>query len=610
MPVFGRSFPIPRRYRRTPQRISITTETVSRHYAEVAADSPIAWYRASEGSGLVAADSSGNARAGAYSASGVSYGTAGLIRNSTDQAATFDGFAGEIQSSSNAALAPSGDFTAECWFQVIAGRPVIFRDNTSASGNIGLFNNTGFVAARIGGTTLNPGVTLYSALADGNRHYCAIRRAGTTGTLWLDGALNGTATVATGAPALPWHIARNGSSTTTNLIPNNSFETNLTGWTQGGSAGISGVSYTRDSTWASAGTWSAKVSATVNSGANYIDIRSGLGTSGFAAGALGSVSASCDINITAMPTGGTAFILLAYYDSGGALISTSQSANLTTTGVQTLTHTSTTPANTAFVGVIVRLQSASTTGTATFAIDNVLLSTASAFSNIVADEWAIYGTALSDNRLKAHYYSGVGDYGGASLTGLGSMSGVPLRKTFSTAALTGLGSLNAVGTRRILGAAALSGQGSMVAIGTRRIIGVAHLTGFGSMLVTIPLNVEDPTFVELVPLTAAAVLRERDQDVIFEALNSMVTLHNLGDDADVSMHSGSHHQPLSVKVGGDIAMLLGEAGDALLADGTLSQGPVQPDGRIQLIWSDGGVPIFTITLDAESWRGLLDLLGL
>lgn len=57
---------------------------------EVLADSPIAYYRLGETSGTVANDSSGYNRNGAYSATGVTLGVAGLLSGDTDKAAYFD----------------------------------------------------------------------------------------------------------------------------------------------------------------------------------------------------------------------------------------------------------------------------------------------------------------------------------------------------------------------------------------------------------------------------------------------------------------------------------------------------------------------------------------
>lgn len=200
--------------------MSAFTDAVAAIVAAHSNTNPAAWYRCNEASGTVATDSSGNSRPGTISATGVTYGVAGLA-DSSDSALTFNGAAtngGELQASSNAALYRSGaggagDFTIVCWFKDwISGDTAIFRDNSGSQGTIGPFASASNVAGRIQNTTIAT-TTALTAVQDGNRHMATLRRSGTAGTLWIDRTQRGSATVATTGPAIPWHFGRNGTGT-------------------------------------------------------------------------------------------------------------------------------------------------------------------------------------------------------------------------------------------------------------------------------------------------------------------------------------------------------------------------------------------------------------
>jgi hypothetical protein len=84
----------------------------------IRADAPNIYYRLGESSGTVATDSSGNGHDGAYSASGVTYATAGAILNDSDTAITLDGALGSIQESSGSGLpVGAGTRSVEAWFK-------------------------------------------------------------------------------------------------------------------------------------------------------------------------------------------------------------------------------------------------------------------------------------------------------------------------------------------------------------------------------------------------------------------------------------------------------------------------------------------------------------
>jgi hypothetical protein len=73
----------------------------SSYAATVLADSPLLHWRFGESVGTTAADASGNARTGAYTGSGVTYGVAGALSGDANTAVTFDGVNGEVSSTYN-----------------------------------------------------------------------------------------------------------------------------------------------------------------------------------------------------------------------------------------------------------------------------------------------------------------------------------------------------------------------------------------------------------------------------------------------------------------------------------------------------------------------------
>jgi hypothetical protein len=119
---------------------------------------------------------------------------------------------GEV-SAATAPLSSSG--TLEGWFNWQAGTAVM-RDNTSVGGVgwiLAFDAGAGRLAYRVGG--VNFIVPRPVAEVRGAWHHFAVTKSGSAVAFHLDGEpLHSGTTGGTGAPALPWHIMRNGNHAT------------------------------------------------------------------------------------------------------------------------------------------------------------------------------------------------------------------------------------------------------------------------------------------------------------------------------------------------------------------------------------------------------------
>jgi hypothetical protein len=89
--------------------------TAAPYYNAVLASGPAGYWRLHEPGGSVAADSSGNARQGRYSETGVTYGVAGAL-NDADSAVSFrSGDAGFVDLGDTLDFARTATFTLEAW---------------------------------------------------------------------------------------------------------------------------------------------------------------------------------------------------------------------------------------------------------------------------------------------------------------------------------------------------------------------------------------------------------------------------------------------------------------------------------------------------------------
>ncbi len=81
------------------------------------ATNPSFYYQLGEGSGTSATDSSGNARTGTYTGSGVTYGVSGSCANDNATAVTLDGSSGQITTPTQISSPGPQVFTIEAWFK-------------------------------------------------------------------------------------------------------------------------------------------------------------------------------------------------------------------------------------------------------------------------------------------------------------------------------------------------------------------------------------------------------------------------------------------------------------------------------------------------------------
>jgi hypothetical protein len=186
----------------------ITAPPPATSYRDLVFGTPtlVAYWRLGDRTGTVAADDR-TANPGTYKG-GVTLGAAGAVAADTDASASFNGTTGEMTASATG-LGASG--TIEGWFDWRSGM-VAMRDNTSAGGWILAYDNGGVLSYRVAGTTLSTGLPI-SSVRGGWHHIALTKNAGTV-SFYLDGKLVHTATgAASTAPAMPWHVMRNGTST-------------------------------------------------------------------------------------------------------------------------------------------------------------------------------------------------------------------------------------------------------------------------------------------------------------------------------------------------------------------------------------------------------------
>jgi hypothetical protein len=137
---------------------------------------------------------------------GVTLAAGGALDGSSDPSAEFDGSSGEVVVDG---AGFQGDGTLEGWFDWTG--VAALRDNTDANGWILGLNSGGWLACRVGATTVR--TTKRIADLSAGWHHLAMTRSGRDVACYLDGAQSGpTATDTSGAnPAPPWHVMNNGA---------------------------------------------------------------------------------------------------------------------------------------------------------------------------------------------------------------------------------------------------------------------------------------------------------------------------------------------------------------------------------------------------------------
>jgi hypothetical protein len=173
-----------------------TAAVGSSYSAAVLADSPVGYWRLGEGSGITAADASGNGRNGTYT-NGVTLGSAGALAGDTDTAATFDGSDDYVALPLDAAFNITGDLTIEAWIL-----PASISASAATGHIFGGYQNGGSFpgyALAIGntvpfqalsfwdGTAWRAATTLLTA---NTWYHVAVSVSGTTATFYVNGALD------------------------------------------------------------------------------------------------------------------------------------------------------------------------------------------------------------------------------------------------------------------------------------------------------------------------------------------------------------------------------------------------------------------------------------
>ena len=171
----------------------------------------IGYWRLGEHEGGMAIDQTGTFP-GSYTAAGVRLGEPGALTADSDTSAWFDGVRGEM-TASTPPLSSSG--TLEGWFNWRSGT-ALMRDHNSVSGTgwiLAYEASGGRLAYRVGGV---PFVVPGTIAAVRNAwHHIAVTKSGSAVAFYLDGVqLHSANTGGAAAPAPPWHVMRNGNSST------------------------------------------------------------------------------------------------------------------------------------------------------------------------------------------------------------------------------------------------------------------------------------------------------------------------------------------------------------------------------------------------------------
>lgn len=187
---------------------------------DVAQDGPVSYWPLNETTGTDVFDYSGNNHYGT-NLGFINLGVPGPRPpayqgfSASKTAYEFDGFSGVIDCGLQAALLGTTDFTLEAWVNTTAtttGQILQQRDENGFNGEYMLSVNSGgqvnFVVYG-GGFQFN--LTSPNVINDGQWHHiAAVRRNGTEGALYIDGALAASATSSTIAPLIPLRVGIGG----------------------------------------------------------------------------------------------------------------------------------------------------------------------------------------------------------------------------------------------------------------------------------------------------------------------------------------------------------------------------------------------------------------
>jgi RHS repeat-associated protein len=171
---------------------SVTVSGSSTYASTVQADGPSVYYRLSETSGTMVADSSGNGRSGVPYGS-YALGAAGALPNDTDVGINLTG--GAVTQSLAGAGLPTGNAprSMEAWFKTTSTGPIMWYGNGQT---VQLFDLKVIRSNQLQLATFNndKNFTTPYAIGNGMWHYVVVTYDSTTLTLYLDGQFLGTAT--------------------------------------------------------------------------------------------------------------------------------------------------------------------------------------------------------------------------------------------------------------------------------------------------------------------------------------------------------------------------------------------------------------------------------
>ncbi len=165
---------------------------------------------------------------------------------------------------------------------------------------------------------------------------------------------NGSATTA----RFEWGTSTSYGSQTTvqslsgNLVPNGGFETNVAGWSVGGTAA---TTFARQTGWASAGSGSARYTVTV-SGSGYSEARVDPYMTGIQPGLR--YTARADVNVLARGASQWVVLYIVWRNASGAGVGKTEVAATNLTGVRTLTGSAVAPTGAVQAQVTVTLEGA------------------------------------------------------------------------------------------------------------------------------------------------------------------------------------------------------------------------------------------------------------
>ncbi len=161
-----------------------------------AGGSLLRYYRLDEPSGTVANDVSGQGQNGTVSATGITYGVAGLLAGDTDACMTFSSASsGKITGPVTGMPTGNSPFSAHCWFKLAANPAanavlLYYGGTTSKQGFSVYVDTTGKLNADVLAGTGT--ITSAAAVSLNVAHHACVTWDGTTYTLYLDGVSVGT----------------------------------------------------------------------------------------------------------------------------------------------------------------------------------------------------------------------------------------------------------------------------------------------------------------------------------------------------------------------------------------------------------------------------------